>query len=138
MQALTTRIIEAQRGGRRGSVYQVPLNIVQATAVRDALAKALYDKLFDWIVQRVNASMRARGQISNTIGILDIYGFEIFESNSFEQLCINYVNEKLQVRPPLSTSYVLGILLMTANFHSTHFENGTRRICPRTNQMDSN
>jgi myosin I len=96
---LTSRIIEAQRGGRRGSVYNVPLNIVQATAVRDALAKAIYDKLFDWIVQRVNASMRARGQVANTIGILDIYGFEIFETNSFEQLCINYVNEKLQVFP---------------------------------------
>ena len=94
---MTSRIIEAQRGGRRGSVYNVPLNIVQATAVRDALAKAIYDKLFDWIVQRVNASMRARGQVYNTIGILDIYGFEIFDTNSFEQLCINYVNEKLQV-----------------------------------------
>jgi len=70
---------------------------VQATAVRDALAKAIYDKLFDWIVQRVNSSMRARGQVANTIGILDIYGFEIFDTNSFEQLCINYVNEKLQV-----------------------------------------
>jgi len=96
-QALTSRIIEAQRGGRRGSIYNVPLNIVQATAVRDALAKAIYDKLFDWIVQRVNSSMRARGQVANTIGILDIYGFEIFDTNSFEQLCINYVNEKLQV-----------------------------------------
>jgi Myosin head (motor domain) len=79
---------------------------VQATAVRDALAKAVYDKLFDWIVQRVNASMRARGQVSNTIGILDIYGFEIFDTNSFEQLCINYVNEKLQVRRPLLTPLI--------------------------------
>ena len=102
--ALTSRIIEAQRGGRRGSVYDVPLNITQATAVRDALAKAVYDKLFDWIVQRVNASMASRGQVSNTIGILDIYGFEIFDTNSFEQLCINYVNEKLQVSPIKSLS----------------------------------
>ena len=94
--ALTQRIMETARGGRRGSVYEVPLNTVQATAVRDALAKALYFNLFDWIVDRVNASLAARGSVMNTIGILDIYGFEIFEKNSFEQLCINYVNEKLQ------------------------------------------
>ena len=94
--ALTIRIVETSRGGRRGSVYEVPLNIAQASSVRDALAKALYFNLFDWIVQRVNASLKARGVVANSVGILDIYGFEIFERNSFEQLCINYVNEKLQ------------------------------------------
>ncbi|PGH26760.1 myosin-1 [Polytolypa hystricis UAMH7299] len=94
--ALTQRIMETARGGRRGSIYEVPLNTVQAMAVRDALAKGLYFNLFDWIVQRVNASLTARGAVENSIGILDIYGFEIFEKNSFEQLCINYVNEKLQ------------------------------------------
>ena len=94
--ALTTRIIETSRGGRRGSVYDSPMNIAQATATRDALAKAIYFNMFDWIVQRVNQSLRARGTASHSIGILDIYGFEIFEKNSFEQLCINYVNEKLQ------------------------------------------
>src|SRR5690606_7178856 len=94
--ALTSRIMETSRGGRRGSVYEVPLNKTQAAAVRDALAKAIYSNLFDWIVDRVNVSMTTRGEIANTIGILDIYGFEIFDTNSFEQLCINYVNEKLQ------------------------------------------
>ncbi|RHZ47814.1 class I myosin myoA [Aspergillus thermomutatus] len=94
--AFTIRVMETARGGRRGSIYEVPLNTVQALAVRDALAKAIYFNLFDWIVQRVNASLTARGQVANSIGILDIYGFEIFEKNSFEQLCINYVNEKLQ------------------------------------------
>ncbi|KAJ5818819.1 Myosin-1 [Penicillium riverlandense] len=94
--ALTNRLMETSRGGRRGSVYEVPLNTVQAVAVRDALAKAIYFNLFDWIVERVNQSLAARGAIANSIGILDIYGFEIFEKNSFEQLCINYVNEKLQ------------------------------------------
>lgn len=94
--ALTLRVVETSRGGRRGSVYEVPLNPTQATAVRDALAKAIYFNLFDWIVDRVNASLKARGTIANSVGILDIYGFEIFEKNSFEQLCINYVNEKLQ------------------------------------------
>jgi len=95
--ALTIRIVETARGGgRRGSVYESPLNPVQAGATRDALAKAIYFNLFDWIVARTNVSLQTRGQVKNTIGILDIYGFEIFEKNSFEQLCINYVNEKLQ------------------------------------------
>ena len=94
--ALTLRVVETARGGRRGSVYEVPLNPVQAVAVRDALSKALYFNLFDWIVERVNLSLRARGSVANSVGILDIYGFEIFDKNSFEQLCINYVNEKLQ------------------------------------------
>ena len=94
--ALTLRIVETSRGGRRGSVYEVPLNPTQAIAVRDALSKAIYFNLFDWIVERVNASLKARGSIGNSVGILDIYGFEIFDKNSFEQLCINYVNEKLQ------------------------------------------
>ncbi|KAF2750620.1 hypothetical protein M011DRAFT_483560 [Sporormia fimetaria CBS 119925] len=94
--ALTSRVMETSRGGRRGSVYDVPLNPAQATAVRDALAKAIYFNLFDWIVGRVNVSLRTRGSAAQSIGILDIYGFEIFERNSFEQLCINYVNEKLQ------------------------------------------
>ncbi|KAJ9628292.1 class II myosin [Knufia peltigerae] len=95
--ALTIRIVETARGGgRRGSIYESPLNPVQAMAVRDALAKAVYFRLFDWIVSRTNVSLRAQGAVKNTVGILDIYGFEIFEKNSFEQLCINYVNEKLQ------------------------------------------
>lgn len=96
--SLVERIIETSHGMRRGSTYHVPLNIVQATAVRDALAKGIYNNLFDWIVERVNASLRATGdqQEKKSIGILDIYGFEIFENNSFEQICINYVNEKLQ------------------------------------------
>ena len=96
LKALTLRVVETSRGGRRGSIYDVPLNIIQAQAVRDALAKAIYFNLFDWIVERVNASLKVRGAVKNTVGILDIYGFEVFKSNSFEQLCINYVNEKLQ------------------------------------------
>ena len=95
--AMTVRIVETARGGgRRGSIYESPLNPVQAYAVRDALAKALYFNLFDWIVARTNVSLKSQGVVKNTVGILDIYGFEIFEKNSFEQLCINYVNEKLQ------------------------------------------
>ncbi|KAJ1679678.1 class II myosin, partial [Spiromyces aspiralis] len=94
--ALTTRTIETPRAGRRGSVYEIPLNPTQATAVRNALAQSIYNRLFDWIVARVNRSLNSHSHSAHTIGVLDIYGFEIFESNSFEQLCINYVNEKLQ------------------------------------------
>ncbi|CCH62802.1 hypothetical protein TBLA_0I01430 [Henningerozyma blattae CBS 6284] len=99
IKSLVERIMETSHGSQRGSVYHVPLNITQATAVRDALAKAIYSNLFDWIVDRVNLSLQGNDGAANAdkaIGILDIYGFEIFEHNSFEQLCINYVNEKLQ------------------------------------------
>jgi myosin-1 len=92
VQAITIRILTP----RNGEVIESPANPAQALATRDALAKALYNNLFDWIVERVNVSLKTRGATSNSIGILDIYGFEIFEKNSFEQLCINYVNEKLQ------------------------------------------
>ncbi|CCK68285.1 myosin 3 KNAG_0A06240 [Huiozyma naganishii CBS 8797] len=95
-QSLVERTMETNHGMRRGSIYHVPLNVVQATAVRDALAKAIYNNLFDWIVDRVNVSLQAYPGADKSIGILDIYGFEIFEHNSFEQICINYVNEKLQ------------------------------------------
>lgn len=90
--AITIRILTP----RNGEVIESPANVAQATATRDALAKAIYNNLFDWIVERVNLSLKARQATTNSIGILDIYGFEIFEKNSFEQLCINYVNEKLQ------------------------------------------
>ncbi|PSR94481.1 myosin-1 [Coniella lustricola] len=92
IKAITIRILMP----RNGEIIESPANVSQATATRDALAKAIYNNLFDWIVERVNVSLKARQATSNSIGILDIYGFEIFEKNSFEQLCINYVNEKLQ------------------------------------------
>ncbi|KAF7307172.1 Microfilament motor [Mycena indigotica] len=93
---LTSKVMETQHGGRRGSVYDVPLNPAQAGSARDALSKAVYNNLFEWIVSRINVSMKPRSAHAQIVGILDIFGFEIFEDNSFEQLCINYVNEKLQ------------------------------------------
>lgn len=90
--AITIRVLTP----RSGEVIESPANVAQATSTRDALAKAIYNNLFDWIVERINQSLKARQATNNSIGILDIYGFEIFEKNSFEQLCINYVNEKLQ------------------------------------------
>lgn len=93
---ITERIMQVQMGMKRGLTYHVPLNIVQATLVRDALAKGIYNNLFDWIVERVNVALAGAGGVAKLIGILDIYGFEIFDHNLFEQICINYVNEKLQ------------------------------------------
>jgi myosin I len=67
---MTTKVVETQHGGRRGSIYDVPLNPAQAAAGRDALAKALYNNLFEWIVSRINISMKARGNVAQLIGIL--------------------------------------------------------------------
>ena len=67
---LTTRVIETTRGGRRGSIYAVPLNPAQASSGRDALAKAIYNNLFEWIVSRVNVSMKTRSAHTQIIGIL--------------------------------------------------------------------
>ena len=65
------------------------------------LLQAVYDRLFTWIVTRINGTINVNTNNNHrryrtVIGVLDIYGFEIFDSNSFEQFCINYCNEKLQ------------------------------------------
>ncbi|KAL8112317.1 hypothetical protein AgCh_019861, partial [Apium graveolens] len=67
-----------------------------ATVGRDGLAKTLYSRLFDWLVDKINKSIGQDPNSKSLIGVLDIYGFESFKSNSFEQFCINYTNEKLQ------------------------------------------
>ncbi|XP_037831922.1 unconventional myosin-Ib isoform X4 [Kryptolebias marmoratus] len=73
------------------------LNVAQAYYARDALAKNLYSRLFSWLITRINESIRAQAKTRHKVmGVLDIYGFEIFEDNSFEQFIINYCNEKLQ------------------------------------------
>ncbi|XP_043358594.1 unconventional myosin-Vb-like isoform X6 [Dermochelys coriacea] len=76
--------------------YVKPMSRQQALNSRDALAKHIYGQLFKWIVSRINKALRASCRQHTSIGILDIYGFETFTVNSFEQFCINYANEKLQ------------------------------------------
>lgn len=77
-EVLTSRTIEA-----RGDVVSTPLDLGQAQYARDALAKAMYDKHFSWLVSRLNASLTPaqKDARSSVIGILDIYGFEIFPKN---------------------------------------------------------
>lgn len=94
-EALTHRTIDA-----RGDVVTSPLSREMAIYARDALAKAVYDRLFTWLVKRINLSLQSETTDARSkkkvMGILDIYGFEIFKKNSFEQFCINFCNEKLQ------------------------------------------
>ncbi|KAM4616351.1 unconventional myosin-Ih [Polymixia lowei] len=91
-QGLTYRKIEAKR-----DEILSPFTIDHAIYARDALAKAIYGRTFTWLVNRINESMENKDSSRKTvIGLLDIYGFEVFYVNSFEQFCINYCNEKLQ------------------------------------------
>ncbi|CAH1962799.1 unnamed protein product [Acanthoscelides obtectus] len=94
-QALVSRVMQSSRGGMKGTVIMVPLKVYEANNARDALAKAIYSNLFDYIVNKINRSIPFQAS-SYYIGVLDIAGFEFFTVNSFEQFCINYCNEKLQ------------------------------------------
>ncbi|XP_060747618.1 unconventional myosin-Vb isoform X1 [Tachysurus vachellii] len=76
--------------------YVKNMSCAQASNGRDALAKHIYAHLFDWIVEHINKALHTTSKQHSFIGVLDIYGFETFETNSFEQFCINYANEKLQ------------------------------------------
>lgn len=71
-------------------------NADEAAASRDALLKATYDNTFGWLFGRINGELVGEGELFHYIGVLDVYGFEIFDTNHFEQLCINFANEKLQ------------------------------------------
>ncbi|XP_073668097.1 myosin-IIIb [Paramisgurnus dabryanus] len=85
----------------RGETIIRTNTVDKATDVRDAMSKALYGRLFSWIVNRINALLQADSNICAAesvmnVGILDIFGFENFKKNSFEQLCINIANEQIQ------------------------------------------
>ncbi|XP_073085332.1 myosin-IIIa-like isoform X2 [Manis javanica] len=85
----------------RGETIIRPNTVEKATDVRDAMAKTLYGRLFSWIVNRINSLLKHDTSPSGngdklSIGILDIFGFENFKKNSFEQLCINIANEQIQ------------------------------------------
>uniref|UniRef100_A0A4W5PKU8 Osteoclast-stimulating factor 1 n=1 Tax=Hucho hucho TaxID=62062 RepID=A0A4W5PKU8_9TELE len=91
---LTSRKMDSKWGSSMESI-DVTLNVEQACYTRDALSKALHSRVFDFLVESINKAIVKVHQEFN-IGVLDIYGFEIFQKNGFEQFCINFVNEKLQ------------------------------------------
>ncbi|KAI4350068.1 hypothetical protein L6164_010593 [Bauhinia variegata] len=77
-------------------VIKRSLDPQSAAVSRDGLAKTIYSRLFDWLVDKINSSIGQDPSSKCLIGVLDIYGFESFKTNSFEQFCINFTNEKLQ------------------------------------------
>lgn len=91
--ALTERVIVA-----RGQEIRTPMTVDRAVDARDALSKTLYGALFLWVVDQVNQSVgwENDSDVRSSCGVLDIFGFECFAINSFEQLCINFTNEALQ------------------------------------------
>ncbi|XP_077197371.1 unconventional myosin-VIIa isoform X2 [Paroedura picta] len=96
MNCLTSRTIIT-----RGETVSTPLSMEQALDVRDAFVKGIYGRLFVWIVEKINAAIyrppsHEHKSVRRSIGLLDIFGFENFAVNSFEQLCINFANENLQ------------------------------------------
>lgn len=102
--ALLSRVVQTARGGGggRGTVYLLPRRLFECRQSRDALAKALYARLFEHVLSHVvNASLPIGQFASNrengySIGVLDVAGFECFDRNGFEQLCVNFGNERLQ------------------------------------------
>nr|XP_002123096.1 unconventional myosin-Ib-like [Ciona intestinalis] len=95
---LTSALTERTMTARKESVT-CTLSANEASYNRDALCKEIYDRLFTWLVNRINSSIKVTTQTNKkckVMGVLDIYGFEVFEQNGFEQFMINYCNEKLQ------------------------------------------
>ena len=88
MKALLNRTIDA-----RGDVVVSPMGRDEAVKARDALSKSVYERMFTWLVQRLNKSLQSADEVKRKVvlGILDIYGFEIFEKNGFEQVKIKII-----------------------------------------------
>ena len=88
--ALEIREMETKHGMARGTTYKVPLNYVQACSTRDSLAKSIYGRLFDWIVERINRAIVFSEKDTLSIGVLDIYGFEVFKVFFSHQLSVSF------------------------------------------------
>lgn len=119
---LCYRSISVKKGGgkKKTETNTIPLNPNAARIGCDSLAKGIYSRLFDYLVMRVNASLK--GEEGQVIGVLDIFGFEIFDNNSFEQLNINYANEKLQQQFNRTTFKEEEALYMSEGIDFKHIE----------------
>ncbi|XP_048844324.1 unconventional myosin-IXb-like isoform X2 [Brienomyrus brachyistius] len=98
-QDLLVKALTQRKSVTANDTLILPYSIAEAITARDSMAKSLYSALFDWIVLRINHALLNKKDLEEShlsIGILDIFGFEDFENNSFEQFCINYANEQLQ------------------------------------------
>uniref|UniRef100_A0AAZ3SC01 Myosin motor domain-containing protein n=1 Tax=Oncorhynchus tshawytscha TaxID=74940 RepID=A0AAZ3SC01_ONCTS len=88
--------VRTLRAGKQSALFK-PCSLADCSVRRDCLAKVIYAQLFEWLVTFINDSICADNSTwCNFIGLLDVYGFECFQFNNLEQLCINYANEKLQ------------------------------------------
>jgi len=96
---LAAKLVTRSMTTGRGSTYTINLNGDQCADGRDALAKGVYSAMFDWVIKKLNVTLDGNKVPESDlrfIGFLDIFGFENFEFNTFEQLCINFTNERLQ------------------------------------------
>eukprot|EP01041_Mallomonas_annulata_P000778 gene778-1498_t len=112
----------------RGEVHSLPLSAKEAQEGTDAFAKTMYTLLFEWLVSRMNRTLN--GEKTDFIGLVDTPGFETFENNSLEQLCINFTDEKLQLNFNDNIFSIEEILYQTEQvyYQPSHFHPNNRII----------